>query len=121
MQHIKIDEDRCFLITGWDGREQTGGSSHEEIGTDSPLSESDSIRDASNESSKASIPTHNMEIGDSDSGSSNAEKYAGSPVKQYVRAFRERRIKSLTLHSVVTPQQGGLAYQREKGMVGGEV
>lgn len=121
MQHIKIDEDRCFLRTGWDGREQDWGSSHEEIGTDNPLSENDSIPDTSNESSNASIPRDDTEIGDSDSGSSNAEKYAGSPVKQYDRALRERRIKSLTLHSVVTPQEGGLAYQRGKGMVGGEV
>ncbi|KAJ5370405.1 uncharacterized protein N7496_006497 [Penicillium cataractarum] len=81
------------------GVSRTGGSSHEEIGTDNPLSEDDSIRDTSNESRNASIPRDSTEIGDSDCGSSNAEKYAGSPVKH-----------------VVTPQEGGLAYQREKGM-----
>lgn len=37
-----------------------------------------------------SIPRDNSEIGDSDSGSSNAEKYAGNPVKQYNRALKER-------------------------------
>jgi hypothetical protein len=61
-----------------------------------------------------SNPRDNSEIGDSDSGSSNAEKYAGNPVKQYNRALKGRRKKSLTLHSVVTPQEGRLAYQRGK-------
>jgi hypothetical protein len=82
-----------FLITGWVGREQDWGGSHEEIEDDNPLSENDSIRRTSNESRNTSIPRDNSEIGGSDSGSSNAEKCAGNPVKQYNRALRERRKK----------------------------
>lgn len=66
-----------------------------------------------------SNPRDNSEIGDSDSGSSNAEKYAGNPVKQYNRALKGRRKKSLTLHSVVTPKRGsGRSMWKRKWWVG---
>lgn len=108
---MRID---VFLMTRWDGREQGWGSNHEEVGADRPLSGNDSIRRTLNESRTASIPRDHGEIGVYDSGSSNAEKYAGDPVKRYVRALRGTGKKSLTLHSVVTPQEGRLAYQRGK-------
>jgi hypothetical protein len=107
------------LITVWIGREQDWGSSHEEIDNDNPRSESDSIRHTSKQVKERLDPEELGKSGDSDSGSSNAEKYAGNPVKQYTRALRRRGKNSLTLHSAVTPQEGRLAYQGEKGMVGG--